>query len=347
MMKTSRMLSKRERTLLKHIVESYIRNALPVGSRYLAKAYNLGISPATIRNVMNDLEEMGYLKQPHVSAGRIPTDKGYRFYVDCLTSTNAFGEHDRQLILANFSDLSIDVEEILEVSSRVLGEISSQLGVVLEPSFYNGIFNKMELVSISDTRILAVITIESGLVKTIMMEIQTEVSRDQLHETSRIINERLSGLSLKEVKDTLDKRLADTGISNPMLLRTIIRFADKLFSFQKQKDLHVGGTMNIMSNPEFSDHVHVSKIIELIDRKENILHFLNATQTDNLTVRIGRENEGELFSEYSVISARYRLGRVAGTLGVVGPTRMHYSRIIPLVSFMGDVLTRKLCSVWC
>jgi len=344
-MKASAALTEREAKLLKYIIESYVINATPVGSSYLAKKYNLEISPATIRNVMNDLEEKGYLVQPHVSAGRVPTDKGYRFYVDSLRSMGAVSGVERQVILDHFETVSFDVEEILEVSSQVLSKISSQLGVVLEPSFYRGVFKKMELVSVSESKILAVITIESGLVKTIMMEIQSEVSRDQLHETSRTINERLSGLSLGEVKKTIDERLRDVGVSNPMLLRTVVKFADRLFAFDGVSDLHVDGAANIMANPEFRAGDYALKIMELIDRKDSLKDNLDCEESVRLSVKIGCENRGDLFRECSVVSTRYYMGNVSGSLGVVGPTRMHYAKIIPLVGFMGEVLTQKLYSI--
>lgn len=345
-MKAAYALSERERTILRYIVESYVQNATPVGSRFLVKKFNLGLSPATIRNVMNDLEDMGYLSQPHVSAGRVPTDKGYRYYVDSLLSSGAVNTFERKLILHQLRAVSPDVDEILEVSSQVLGQISSQLGIVLEPSFYKGIFRKMELVSISESKILAVITIESGLVKTIMMEIKSQVSRDQLHETSQVINERLSGLSLKVVKESIDERLKDTSVSNPLLMRTVVKFADRLFAVEHQIDLHLGGALNIISNPEFSDAQRASKILELIDSKENISNYLSQAESENVTIKIGHENQDDLLAECSVISTKYYMGNVSGTLGVVGPTRMQYSKIIPLVGFMAETLTKKLCSVW-
>ncbi len=197
---TATALTERENLILNCVVESYVTNAIPVGSRTLAKKYDLGISPATIRNVMNDLEDLGYLSQPHVSAGRIPTDKGYRFYVDSLMLLKSLARRDRNLIEKGLLKVSVDVTDILASASQVLGKISTQLGVVLEPRFYQGVFEKMELVSVSGNRILAVISIKSGLVKTIMMEIKSEVSSEQLHEAYQIINQLLSGLSLWEVK---------------------------------------------------------------------------------------------------------------------------------------------------
>ncbi|RMD85795.1 MAG: heat-inducible transcription repressor HrcA [Calditrichaeota bacterium] len=336
-------LNEREKIILNCIVESYVKTATPVGSRYLAKKYNLSWSPATIRNVMNDLEEMGYLKQPHTSAGRVPTDKGYRFYVDSLISIEALQRKERRMILENLRKVSADVDEILHTSSQVLGKISSQLGVVLAPRFYQGIFQKMELVPISENKILIVISIESGLVKTIMTEIESRVSRDKLYETAWIINERLSGLSLKEIKDSIDRRMADISKGEESLIRMIIESSDKLFTFEEHKDVHVGGTVNIMSNPEFSDQEHLIKMLELIESKQIILHLFDEQgKADKISITIGEEHKDEIFRNCSVITTSYHIGNVTGTLGVVGPTRMQYAKIIPLVDYMGKVLSQLL-----
>lgn len=333
-------LTNRESLILNCIVETYVTTATPVGSRFLTKKYHLGISPATIRNVMNDLEDQGYLSQPHISAGRVPTDKGYRFYVDSLMMLKNLAKRDRRFIEENLNTVSVDVTEILTTASRVLGKISSQLGIVLEPRFYQGIFQKIELVSVSTNRILAVISIKSGLVKTIMMGIESEVSNEQLHAVSQIINERLSGLSLKEVKETIDERLANVPVLDDKLIHLIVESSDRLFNFEDEKELHLGGTHNIMSNPEFFDRDYATRILELLESKQNILHLLNEKQAENISITIGRENKVTLFRDCSVITARYHIGDITGTLGVVGPTRMHYSRIVPLVDYMGKFLTQ-------
>lgn len=336
-------LPEREKLILNCIVESYVQNVQPIGSRYIAKRYNLEISPATIRNVMTDLEEMGYLSQPHTSAGRIPTDKGYRFYVDTLMSVKSLSRNEQRIILENLRKVSAEVDEILHNSSQVLGKISSQLGIVLAPRFYQGIFQKMELVPISENKILVVISIKSGLVKTVMMEIASGISRNQLEETSWIINERLSGLSLKEIKETIDKRMSGISSGEDSLIRLIVESSNKLFYFDGHRDLHLGGTPNIMANPEFSDQEHFTKLLELIESKQIILHILDKSKEfDKISISIGEENKEELFSNCSVIATSYHLGNVSGTLGVVGPTRMQYAKIVSLVDYMGRALTQML-----
>ena len=343
---TDRVLTERECTILGCVVESYVRTAMPVGSRSLVKTFNLSVSPATIRNTMNDLEELGCLCQPYVSAGRIPTDKGYRFYVDGLVSYRGPSKRERDLILKNLQRRFAHVDEILETASMVLGKISSQLGIVMEPQFYQGVFQKMDLVSVSENCILAVISIKSGLVKTIMMEIESGISPNQLQSTCRIINERLQGLSLEEVKQTIDSRLTDVTLDENRLIRLILASSDKLFNFENQASLHLGGTSNIVSNPEFSDQRDVSRILALLESRESILSHFHDAKSQKISIRIGKENDEVMFRDCSVISTRYRAGDVTGTIGVVGPTRMHYGRIVPLVDFVSDALSDRFNHLW-
>lgn len=339
---SDRVLTEREMTILNCVVESYVQTATPVGSRYLAKHSTLGVSPATIRNVMNDLEEMGYLCQPHVSAGRVPSDKGYRFYVNSLMPLRKLRKLERQIIADNLQSYSADVNEILRVASQILGKVSAQLGIVLEPKFYQGVFQKLELVSVSENRVLAVISIQSGLVKTIMMEIESGVSRNQLEQTSWIINERLHGLSLREVKETIDARLSDVVLNDDRVLRYVLSYSDKLFSFEGGDRLHFGGANNIVANPEFSEKSDVARILDLLESGESLWRKFDQGSNDKIYIRIGSENEEDLFHNYSVVATQYHIGNVTGALGVVGPTRMRYARVISLVDFVGDALTKTL-----
>ena len=332
-------LTQREQQILSCIVESYINAAEPVGSRVLAKRFRLGISPATIRNVMNDLEEMGYLDQPHVSAGRVPTDKGYRFYVNQIAVPN-LNQAEQQIITENLNDCDIDLSDLFETSSQILGKISSQLGVVLEPKLYKAIFRKMELVPISEKQIMAVISIKSGFVKTIMLEVDSELPREKLQTTSWFISERLSGLTLEEIKSSIDQRLREE--RDNVVVDLIIQSSNRIFKFEEPKHLHLCGTHNIMSNPEFSDHERAVKILEIIESKQEILSHFERVDDDTISIKIGNENREQHLKNCSIVSVKYQIGSVYGTLGVVGPTRMQYAKIMALVDHMKRTLTRSL-----
>lgn len=333
-------LTQREILVFNSIVESFVLKAAPVGSRYLAKKYNLMISPATIRNVMTDLEDRGLICQPHTSAGRIPTDKGYRHYVDSLMKVAKLSSTQKKSILEEIRNVSQDIEEILDESSRVLARISNQLGVVLSPRFYQGILEKIEFVTISEKKLMVVLTIKSGLVKTILIEVESEIPRERLAETASILTERLHGLTLKEVKETLDERLRDPGRGDINLIQLLVESSDRLFSHQNVfSNFHYDGTKNIVVQPEFEDHEKMKKILDLIENKEIIIKMLNEQEyLGGISISIGEENKEELMKNCSLITTTYNVGETIGTIGVIGPTRMQYDNIVALVQFMAETL---------
>ncbi|MCG3121578.1 MAG: Heat-inducible transcription repressor HrcA [bacterium] len=336
-------LSERERLILNSIVENFVHNAVPIGSRYLSKKTGMDMSPATIRNVMMDLEEMGFLTQPHTSAGRVPTDKGYRFYVDSLMLVETLSAPEKQHILEQLRRVSLGVDTILDAASQVLARVSRQLGVVLSPRFYQGVFDKIELVPIAEKKVLMVFTIKSGLVRTIVMEVAAEVSREVLEKTARVLNERLHGLSLQEIKQSLDQRMRHAGDVNPELLERIIGSADLLFSEDGRRGLHFGGTNNIVQQPEFTDHQQLAKILNLLENREILIHlFEQGDDPEKISITIGDENRDELIKHCSLITASYHIGNINGTLGVLGPTRIRYSKMVALVDFMAKILTEVL-----
>ena len=246
-------------------------------------------------------------------------------------------------IIENIINNSKDVETILEQSSRALGNISSLLGVVLAPRFYLGVFEKIELVDISNNRLLAVLKIKSGLVKTILMEIHTEFSPDKLEETTRVLNERLYGLTLLEIKNSIDRRMADVAEGDPLIIRHLVDSADTVFNFKETDHLHASGTGNIAIQPEFSDKDKISSILKLLDQKEILVQVLNDQgQKGGVSIIIGEENRQELMQTCSFITASYNLGDVTGTLGVLGPTRMEYAKVVALVQYMSQVLAQVI-----
>ncbi|RKY80248.1 heat-inducible transcription repressor HrcA [candidate division KSB1 bacterium] len=336
-------LTEREKLVLNLIVHNFVMTVGPVSSRQLCKKYNLGVSPATIRNVMMDLEEKGYITQPHVSAGRVPTDQGYRVYVDSLMKSEKLSRKEKDIIYRDLRKVSRDIDLILQKASQVLGKVSHQLGIVLVPHFYEGIFEKLELVPISDTRTLLVISIRSGLVKTIMLELDFEISRENLETTARIINERLHGLRLKEIKETIDERLRNVSKGSPNLIHYFMRSADEVFNFENWEDFYYGGTSNILQQPEFSDHQRLEALMEVLEDRRTILQVLSRSSKEGkVTVTIGEENKLEKMRSCSVISTVYRVGNMRGVLGVIGPTRMHYAKIVPLVGYMSSMLSEIL-----
>lgn len=333
-------LNEREKTILHNIVHSYIQTAIPVGSRFIAKRRDIGLSPATIRNVMSDLEFLGYIDHPHTSAGRVPTDKGYRFYVNELMEIDQLSEKEQSSIQTQLQG-NIETDDILKIASKILGTISHQLSVVTAPQMTSGIFEKLELLQMSSTRLLVIISIRSGLVKTIMMEIHSEIARSTLDHVARILNERLSGLTLKEIRDTFAERIREYQNEESGLIRLFIESVDKLFDENRKEKIHIGGTTNIISQPEFDNAKNFKSVIELMDNEDIIIHVLeNGDAKDGgANVTIGQETKIEHLKDFSIVTKTYNVGDVAGTIGVLGPKRMEYSKMIPLVDFVASTIS--------
>jgi heat-inducible transcriptional repressor len=331
-------LADRERQVFLSIVQSFIQTAEPVGSRYLCKHYHMDISPATIRNVMTDLEEKGLICQPHTSAGRIPTDIGYRQYVDSLMGAVKLTDDAKRSIVEQLAKFSEDIDIIVERASRVLSDISSQLGLVLSPRFTKGRLDKIDLISMADNKLMVILTIKSGLVKTIVVEIDQEVSQSLLEATEQILNERLHGLSIEELQQSIDERFRDVDLSSRLILNAIREKSDTILSPDASYGFHFAGMKNVIAHPEFETKEKIGKIIELMDRKDILVRVLSNQNTAGVSIVIGEENKESLMKNCSLIAATYQTDDVRGTLGVIGPTRMEYTKIIALVEFMAEAL---------
>ncbi len=338
-------LNDRERTVLHYVVHDFIETATPVGSRYISKRHEdvLGLSSATIRNIMSDLEYLGYIDHPHTSAGRVPTDRGYRFYLDSLMMVEAVTPDEQQTIREGL-DAMQDMEEVLRESSRLIGKISRQLCVVTSPHLSSGVFEKLELVPITAGRILVVISIKSGLVRTIMMEAGIDINRGRLDELARRMNEKLSGLTLQEIRDTFVERMRDAQDEPSGLIRLFIDSVDKLFLPPRTDKLHIGGTERLIEQPEFTNPKEFRGVVELINNEEFIIHVLQKHEegATGTQVTVGTENQDAKLKSYSLVTSMYNVGDISGSVGVIGPTRMQYNKMIPLVDYVARTISAML-----
>ncbi len=342
-------LTEREKSILRYVIQQFILTANPVGSRNISKKYDVGLSPATIRNIMSDLEETGFLNHPHTSAGRIPTDKGYRFYVDSLMDPPSLHSVEKNLINSGLELLHGDTDEMLKITASILSSITSQLALVTYPKFEQAVLEKIQIVQLSSRRILVVVTVESGLVKTITLEISVEINRDSLEAVERFLNERLSGLKFAEIKDTIIDRVKDFNREEyKPIIRVFLDSVDQLFADQHVTDKSfITGTKNILRQPEFEDREHFKGVIELIEDKDIIIYVTDSTRTgniDNVAITIGSENKETRFSDYSIVTKEYKVGDASGTLGIVGPKRMEYSKIVAAVAYIAQLLSEELKS---
>lgn len=340
-----RRLTEREQEILESVVQYFVLTGNPVGSRTISKVRSKSLSPASIRNVMADLEEKGYLDHPHTSAGRIPTTLGYRHYVDNLVEISDLTEREKILIKENIGRFTGDIDLILEKTLHVLARVSNLLGVLLTPKFDEGILQKIDVVHSSGEKLLVILSIKDGIAKTILLEVKHDLSDRYLDQVIRLLNERLSGLKISEIKNSYRDRLADLVNEDSGLIRLFIDSADKLFDFTRFSNVIYSGTSNILNYPEFSDVQEFSTLIELMEDKNIIVHMMEKRSIPpGLKVTIGSENEEELVKNCSIITAPYSIGDVDGILGVIGPTRIVYSRVIPIVNFTAKFITQILQS---
>lgn len=340
-------LSEREKSILRFVIHQFILTANPVGSRNISKKYNIGLSPATIRNIMSDLEESGFLGHPHTSAGRVPTDKGYRFYVDSLMDVPRLGTLEKRKIDFEIEKGATETDELLKITSMILSDITNQLACVTYPKFDTAVLEKIQILQLSSTRLLVVISVSSGIVKTITLELDVEINFEKVSAVERILNERLSGLQFSEIRKTFEERVKSylTDEYKP-IIRLFIDSSDKLFKDIKVDEKSViSGAKNILKHPEFEDHGNFQGIIELIENKEIVVHIMDRNIShlnDNVRILIGSENEDEILSEYSMITKEYKFGDVHGSVGIVGPKRMEYSKVVASVVYIAELLSKEL-----
>jgi len=346
-------LSERERQVLSIIIQAYVMNASPVGSRYIARNYNLGLSDATIRNVMADLEDAGYIGQPHTSAGRVPTDKGYRYYVDLIMRVQGIDDEEINRIDRNFRLLKYDPKDsadILQAAAKVLGSISQQLSVVISPRLSNALFERLDLVVLSSSRIMVVLSIQSLFVRTIVMELSLEVSRQQIDNVIDLLNQRLSGLTLREIRNSISRRLADCD-KDRELLNMIVGSADNLFDDTPVLErLYIAGAEHIVNQPEFDQPQKVRDLVCMIEDKNRMVELLEkegrvkpvTSSGMDVSISIGRENSATTAEDFTVVTTPYYVGNTIGRLGVLGPKRMDYERVVRLVNYMSARLSHSL-----
>ncbi|MBN2365424.1 MAG: heat-inducible transcription repressor HrcA [Calditrichaeota bacterium] len=336
----STILSEREKLVLYSIVKNFILTATPVASSYISRHSSLSFSPATIRHIMSKLEEKGYIFQPHKSSGRIPTSAGYRIFVDQMIKKGRLSQDEKEKIRQAIKLSTGDYESVFRESSRILAYLSKQLSILISPQLDEGIFHRMEISRLGSERLLLVISIKSGIVKTIVLEIESEIQDKQLEVLKQVLNERLDGLKIREIRLKFREIVQDLADEKSGLMHLFIDTADRIFDFSENNNIFVTGTHNFLRQPEFNNYSELSSVVEVLEDKNIIVHLLDQSGIPaNLNVLIGDEIEESKMKNCSIISARYKIGQVQGTLGIVGPTRMDYVHLIPLVEYAAYTLS--------
>ena len=341
-------LSERERHVLEAVVRTYVDFAEPAGSRTLAKRFNLGVSPATVRNTMSDLETKGYLFHRHTSAGRIPTDQAYRFYVDRIMQPQPLTDVERKRLVQEIEIGGSAVERLVQRAIRALSLLSRELGVAVAPSLDEAIVERLELIQVSSAKILMVMSIKSGFVHTVYVDLPGEVQPDVLTSVTQVLNERLAGLTLQAIRKTLPDRLRDTGMGGggvDELLNIFIQSSSELFDWTPLQEgkVHLGQTSVLASQPEFNTGERLKGLIELTEQRALLADVLgNREHKGGLKITIGSENPEEALSDFTLVTAEYRVGRLKGVIGVIGPTRMPYEKVAAIVDYTSTLVNSVL-----
>ena len=337
------ILDERHRQVLTAVIREYVETGEPVGSRAVARRQGLGLSPATIRNAMADLEELGYLSQPHTSAGRVPTDLAFRFYVDWGLGDLRLPESDAARLRQSYARPQGGIEQFMEQTSLHLSALSHMTGVLLAPPLKQTALARITLIPLSDDRVLAVVVTDAGWVTTRTLTVDSPATEEDLREWSRQLTRRFVGKTFQEI---LDQVSASPDPLDPIRARAGA-LVDQVFSLLRDRQLYIGGAPNILEHREFGDLATMRTLLRAFEEKARLIDLLSALADERgVQVMIGRENPVEEMQECSLVTARYTYhDRVLGILGVVGPKRMPYSKMIPLVDETARLVSESLSRV--
>lgn len=341
-------LNERERRVLEAVIQSYVETAQPAGSHAIARRFGLGVSPATIRNTMSDLEEKGMLYHPHTSAGRVPTDVAYRVYVDSLIQFPTTKKRERDRLTAEIASGGNAVEAILRRAAQSLGVITQELGIALGPRLDDSVLERLDLVRLSAERILVALTLAGGAMRTIFVEAKGEVADAALAEVTRVLNERLAGSTLRQIRTSLGERLRDSSPTGNAaeLLNVFIEEGDQLFETAlrgQEDDVLLGHASVLAEQPEFASVNNMKKLVALTETRDDLADLLRKrSEFGGITISIGAEHNDPRLANFTVVTAQYHSAGLSGVIGVIGPTRMPYEKVISLVTHTSKLITELL-----
>lgn len=339
------MLDERKMKILQAIINDYIATAEPVGSRSIARNYRLGISAATIRNEMADLEVLGYLEQPHTSAGRIPSAKGYRFYVDCLLSPTQITDREISLIKQWYDTKVRRIDEVFQQTAKILSRMTRNVSLVLAPQLTQCTFKYMQFLPLDEDKAIIVLVTDSGLIDNKIIQIPQDISFEDLERIAAKINRRLSGLTFDAIKSSIMKEIRTEVIPDKRLFDTTMQIIEEALLTTHGEKIYKGGTTQLLGQPEFRDVEKVKDLLNMLEEEKLLCDIMHMTDEQGVVVTIGHENKYSGIQNCSVIQATYRFGNdIVGSIAVLGPTRMEYAKIMSVLEFMhtnlGDILKK-------
>jgi heat-inducible transcriptional repressor len=356
--KDSTIPDARGQIILSAIISEHLISGEPVGSKVVAErfAHSAGWSSATIRNVMSELEDGGFVEQPHTSAGRIPTDKGYRFYVDNLLGVLSLSGDDLKLINRelglNDLDISDKPDRLMERTSQLLSALSNNVGIVISPNLANDYLQHIQFANLSDKRILVVMVSAPNIVHNKIIRLEETFTQEELDRTSRYLNAEFAGKSLSMIRGEILRRMHEEKALFDKLLQTAMILCSQ--SIESEKDafgeIYIDGASNILTKPDFSNFEKLRELLRTIEEKSRLMQILNEclgrdlSYSGKVQVVIGSENATTSLQDCTLITAPYRTGKgdVVGTLSVLGPTRIEYARMIAIVSYISKILEKMM-----
>ena len=336
-------LDERNKRVLQAVIDSYISSGAPIGSTVLVRRYDFGLSSATLRNIMAELEELGYLTHPHTSAGRIPTDLGYRYYIDSLISiendTEDIEDHLRQAPSIHAGDL----QELMEEASRFLAALSHCAGVVIAPSEPEGNYKHIEFVRLHGKQVLIIFVTNTGIVQNKLIELDENIQQQDLNYFSSYLDEELGQRSLAEIRQRLVEKMQEEKLVFMHLMEETYRASQEVQERDTEK-VYIGGASHILESPEFANVEKMRTLFKALEDKYKLLKLLDRSVTaEGIKVFIGSENPFFEMQGCSLVVSNYKAGsNVVGTLGVIGPTRMQYKQVIHVVDYTAKLLSKLL-----
>lgn len=340
------LLDDRKLRILQAIIDDYIYTAEPVGSRTIAKKHELGLSSATIRNEMADLEDMGFLEQPHTSAGRVPSDKGYRLYVDKLMQIDELSEEEINKI-RNEMDIRInELSQIIRNASVVISKLTKYTSMAVSPHIKKSVIKAVQLVPIEPGKALLIVVTDSNIVRNSMVRVHEKFTPDFLIQVSNMLNDKLRGFTLEMLRAGMLSNEIEQLTKMPFeLLKPVFEVMEDLLVGIDQPEVYLEGTTNILNFPEFKEIQKAKEFLDILDKKKIISDILinNLYSNEDIIIQIGNENVIDSIKDCSLVTASYNVGdHVIGTIGIIGPTRMEYSKVVSSMNYIRKKINQEI-----
>lgn len=336
------MLTERQRLILNAIIDNYIHSAEPVGSRTISKREDIGFSSATIRNEMADLEELGYLEQPHTSAGRVPSTKGYRFYVDNLIQPKKLTEHELANIKQVFAERISHLEQVIEGTAAILSQVTNYTSIVLGPEIFEHRLRHIQILPLNDRQAVAIMVTHTGRVENKILELPRGIHPGEIEKLVNILNSKLADVPLWQLRQRLYQEIAGEMRRHVEQYEEMLHVLEASLQTEETDRVFLRGATKIMNQPEFRDVEKVRDILELLEQSDQLVRLIGPPGV-GIQVRIGQENDVDAMKQCSIVTTSYYLGgKPVGMIGILGPTRMEYDKVITVLDHLAQGLSRML-----